>query len=158
MDEHGSLFRLLKNLINMTPNIKFEVYGMNNIQPIWADAFFRSLSRCKMGINLSQGEPIKYYSSDRVTQLIGNGLLTFIDEQTLYKNFFSDKEMIFYKNLNDLSEKIFKFTRDEKSRKRIARSGKIKYLKYFNSTLVADYIIRKTLDINYSKNSFIWEK
>ena len=69
-----------------------------------------------------------------------------------------DNEMIFYKSLNDLSEKIFKFTKDEKSRKKIARNGKIKYLKYFNSTVVADYIIRKTLDINYNKNSFIWEK
>ena len=27
------------------------------------------------------GKPIKYYSSDRIAQLVGNGLLTFIDEK-----------------------------------------------------------------------------
>ena len=75
----------------MTPNAKFDIYGIKKIQPGWAAAFQKSLSRCKMGINLSQGEPIKYYSSDRVTQLIGNGLLTFIDEKTHYRNFFGTR-------------------------------------------------------------------
>ena len=77
----------MKNLINITPNTKFEVYGINNIQPIWADEFYKVLSNCKMGINLSRGNPIKYYSSDRITQIIGNGLLTFVDEGTQYRDF-----------------------------------------------------------------------
>ena len=111
-----------------------------------------------MGINLSQGEPIKYYSSDRVTQLIGNGLLTFIDEKTHYRNFFSDKELVFYKYLSDLSEKINKYIIDEKTRINIAKNGKNKYLKYFNSTNVAKYIIKKTFSNLYQKDTFIWEK
>ena len=65
--------------------------------------------------------------------------------------------MVFYKNINDLSEKIIKIASDEKIRKKIARNGKIKYLKYFNSSLVANYIVEKTLDIK-SKNKFMWEK
>ena len=109
-----------------------------------------------MAIILSQGQPIKYYSSDRITQLIGNGLLTFIDEKTFYKNFFSNEEMIFYKNLSDLSEKILRYSKDEELRKKIAKNGKIKYLKYFNSTLVAEYIIKKTYDTS-NKGNFIWE-
>ena len=40
-----------------------------------------------MGLNLSRGEPIKYYSSDRITQIIGNGLVTLIDEKTGYQDF-----------------------------------------------------------------------
>ena len=47
-----------------------------------------------MGLNLSRGAPIKYYSSDRITQIIGNGLLTLIDEKTQYKDFFNEKEMV----------------------------------------------------------------
>ena len=65
--------------------------------------------------------------------------------------------MVFYKNINDLSEKILKISRDEKLRKSIARRGKSKYIKYFNSTLVADFIINKTLG-RYSKKKFLWEK
>ena len=65
--------------------------------------------------------------------------------------------MIFYKSLNDLSEKIFKFTKDEKSRKKIARNGKTKYMKHFNSTIVADYIINNTFNFDYKRNKYLWE-
>ena len=110
-----------------------------------------------MGLNLSRGKPIKYYSSDRIAQLMGNGLLTFIDEKTCLGDFFSNNEIVLYKNIYDLSEKLNKYKRDKKQRTKIARNGKQKYLKYFNSTLVSDYIISKTLDIK-SKRKFIWEK
>ena len=63
--------------------------------------------------------------------------------------------MIFYKNISDLSEKIQRISRDEKMRKKIAKKGKIKYMKYFNSNLVAQYVIEKTLGIK-SKNSYLW--
>ena len=63
--------------------------------------------------------------------------------------------MVFYKNISDLSEKISKISGDEKLRKSIAKKGKIKYMKYFNSTLVADYIINKTLDRN-DKKKYFW--
>ena len=100
-----------------------------------------------MGLNLSRGEPLKYYSSDRITQIIGNGLVTLIDEKTEYNRFFNNNEMVFYKNINDLSEKIIKISKDEKLRKKIGKNGKIKYQKYFNSTIVANYIIEKTFDL-----------
>ena len=77
-----------------------------------------------MGINLSRGKPIKYYSSDRIAQLIGNGLLTFIDKKTFLSDFFSNKEMVFYKDIDDLSYKINKYKKDTKIGKKIARLGK----------------------------------
>ena len=65
--------------------------------------------------------------------------------------------MIFYSNLSNLSEEIQKYARDDKQRKSIAKKGKMKYMKFFNSTLVADYIIKKTFDITHKKNKFLWE-
>ena len=109
-----------------------------------------------MGLNLSRGDPIKYYSSDRITQIIGNGLVTLIDEKTCYRDFFNDNEMVFYKNVDDLSDKIIRISQNEKLRKKIASNGRNKYLKYFNSTLVADYIIKKTFEIK-NKGKFYWD-
>ena len=145
----------VNELIEKTGNVKFDIYGLNNVQPIWADHYFKTISNAKMGLNLSRGEAIKYYSSDRITQIIGNGLVCLIDEKTQYKNFFTDKEMIFYKNINDLSEKIIRISRDEKLRKLIAKNGKDKYMKYFNSSLVAEFIIDKTLGVKSNKK-FYW--
>jgi len=148
--------RFISNLTNITPNVKFDIYGLNKVQPIWADHYFKTIENAKMGLNLSRGAPIKYYSSDRITQIVGNGLVCLIDEKTQYQNFFTDKEMVFYKNSGDLSEKIIKISKDEKLRKNIAKAGKDKYLKYFNSTLVSEYIINKTLNIKSDKKYF-WE-
>ena len=63
--------------------------------------------------------------------------------------------MVFYKNLNDLAEKIIKVSSDEKLRKSIGQLVKAKYFKLFNSTLVAEFIINKTFGINNSKK-FAW--
>ena len=102
----------INKLIKKTPNIKFDLYGMNGTQPLWADNYIRAISQSKMGLNLSQGAPIKYYSSDRIVQLIGNGLLTFIDKRTQLNDLISTKEAVFYNNLHDLTRKIKIFTKN----------------------------------------------
>ena len=144
----------LNKLVKATPNIRFDLYGMNGIQPIWADDYLLAISQAKIGLNLSQGKPAKYYSSDRFSQLIGNGLLVMIDEKTKIGNFFNKDEIVLYNNISDLSEKIIKFSNDNKLRKKIAKKGKAKYFKYFNSTIIAEYIINKTFDI---KKKYYWE-
>jgi hypothetical protein len=147
----------INKLIKKIPNIKFDLYGMNNIQPVWADDFKKCISNSKMALNLSQGKSIKYYSSDRITQLVGNGMLTFIDIKTKFNKFFSNNELIFYNSIDDLAKKIIKYAENDKLRINVAKRGRNKYLKYFNSTIVADYILKKTFNVKYKKR-FLWEK
>jgi len=145
----------IKKLKHRCKNIKFDTYGMFGIQPVWGDEFVKKLSNSKMAINLSRGKPVKYYSSDRIAQLMGNGLLTFIDKKTEYSDFFDDDEMIFYNNMDDLLDKITRFAKNDKSWRKIAKKGHQKYHKFFNSKMVANYIINKTLEI---KSKYYWEK
>ena len=118
--------------------------------------FINAISKSKMAINLSRGAPTKYYSSDRIAQLMGNGLLTFIDVKTHFNDFLSNKEIIFYKDINDLSYKINKYKKDYKDAKRIAKNGRDTYLKNFNSSVVVDFMLSKVFGYK-SKNKFIWE-
>jgi len=148
---------IINTLRKNNKKINFDIYGMNNIQPIWGDKFINAISNSRMGINLSRGEPIKYYSSDRIVQLMGNGLLTFIDKKTRYNDFFSKNEMIFYNDLDDLGYKLNKYKKDNKIAKKIAQNGRAAYIKKFNSTIVADFILSKTLGYT-SKYKFVWEK
>ena len=55
----------INKLIKMNKSIIFDIYGMLNSQPIWAQNFLSKVSNSSMGLNLSRGKPIKYYSSDR---------------------------------------------------------------------------------------------
>jgi glycosyltransferase involved in cell wall biosynthesis len=146
----------IEKLKKLTPNIKYDLYGMNNRQPVWADNFINKLSKSKMGINLSQGNAVKYYSSDRFAQLIGNGLLVFVDSKTKLNNFLNGNEIITYRSINDLAKKIIKFNKNNRLRRKIAKNGSEKYHKYFNSKTVAEYIINKTYSINSKK--FYWNK
>jgi hypothetical protein len=118
----------INKLIKKSSNLSFDVYGMNNVQPIWADQFINKISNSYMGINLSRGKPIKYYSSDRIAQIVGNGLLTFIDKKTYLSDFFSNDEMIFYKDIDDLVNKLEKFKKDKKTGKKIAKKVEINIL------------------------------
>ncbi len=148
--------KFIEKLKKLTPNIKYDLYGMDKSQPIWADNFINKIGKSKMGLNLSQGKAVKYYSSDRFAQLIGNGLLVFVDKKTKLSNFLNKDEIVEYKNLKDLAKKILKFNKNNKLRKKIAKRGREKYLKYFNSKNIADFIIHKTFNIQNKR--FYWEK
>jgi len=152
-DLRENFIDLLKRL---TPNIKYDLYGMKDNQPIWADNFINKISQSKMGLNLSQGKPTKYYSSDRFAQLIGNGLLVFVDEKTKFQDFFNKGEIVTYKNVKDLANKIEKFATNNKLRIKIAKKGRDKYFKYFNSSIIAKYIIERTFA--FTKSNYYWEK
>ena len=155
MGKYDEREKFIKKLQELTPNIKYDLYGIDNKQPIWADNFINKISKSKMAINLSQGKPIKYYSSDRIAQLVGNGLLVFIDDKTKFSNFFNKNEIVTYTNLNDLSKKIEKFSNNNQLRQKIAKNGRDKYFKFFNSTIVANFIVNKKFNSN---KKFYWEK
>ena len=119
-------------------------------QPVWGDRFFYEMSLCSMALNLSRGNPIKHYSSDRIASLMGNGLLTFIDKKYHFSDFFlNNKEFVEYDNQNDLIDKIIYFKKNIKERNHIARKGKIKYFEIFNNLDISKYIVNFTLGNHY---------
>ena len=138
----------LNELINKINGINYDFYGFENKEPIWGDDFYKALVNSKMGLNLSRGLPTKYYSSNRIASLMGNGILTFIDEKTQLGDFFNKKEIIFYKNINDLADKINFYKKNDTLRKKIASNGKKKYFELFNEKIMTKYIIKKSLGEN----------
>ena len=140
-----SRINFLNTLIKKIDNINYDFYGFENKEPIWGNNFYKALVSSKMGLNLSRGLPTKYYSSNRIASLMGNGLLTFIDRKTQMNDFFTNNEIIFYDTIFDLSEKIKFYKKNKKSRIKIARNGKKKYFKLFNELKTTKYIIDKSL-------------
>jgi len=138
----------LNQLIKKLNNINYDFYGFKNKDPIWGQKFYEALTNSKMALNLSRGNPVKYYSSNRIASLMGNGLLTFIDKKTQINDFFENDEAIFYENINDLSQKIKFYSNKESLRKKIAEKGKKKYFKLFDGNKICKHIINITFDKN----------
>ena len=131
----------LDKLVKKIPNIKYDFYGFSNKQPIWGNDFNNALINSKMGLNLSRGRPTKYYSSNRIASIMGNGLLTFIDEKVQMGDFFNSNEIIFYKNISELADKILFYSTNDRLRKKIASKGKKKYFKLFNEVKISKYLL-----------------
>ena len=134
----------INQLMNKYPNIKYNILGISNELPKWNYNFYEELIKCKMSLNLSRGKPLKYTSSNRIAALIGNGIFTFIDEQTKFKEFFNENEVGFYKNLDDLGNKIEFMLSNPKKIDQYGKNGKSKYFKLFNNQRIAKNIIDNT--------------
>jgi glycosyltransferase involved in cell wall biosynthesis len=150
-------FNFLKLLMSKSEDLTYNIFGFNNIQPVWGHQFIKEISKCKFALNLSRGQPIKYYSSNRIASLVANGIPTLIDKKVKYNDFFSNKEMIFYEDIYDLIGKINFYKKNERKRIQIGINGKNRYFKIFNNRIVADYIASKTLG-KKPLYDYIWDK
>ena len=143
-----SRIHFLDNLTKKLVNVDYDFYGFQNKEPIWGNNFYKALINSKMGLNLSRGLPTKYYSSNRIASLMGNGLLTFVDEKTKLNDMFNKNEIIMYSNINDLSDKIKFYKKNDKLRMKIGSAGKKKYFNLFNELKTTKYIV----DLSLGKN------
>ena len=136
----------IKKLLKLNKNIKFDIYGYNQRNPVWSENFYKAISNSSMAININRGKSKKYSSSNRIGSLMGNGLLTFMDNKKNFDHFFNNKEMIFFDNILDLTDKLNFYKHNENSRKKIAKNGQKKYFELFNCVDVAKYIVEKSMN------------
>ena len=147
----------LKSILEKGKGINFHILGINNDQPKWNYDFYKELSICKMSLNLSRGKPLKYASSNRIAAYMGNGILTFINEKVKFQEIFTNNEMVFYKNEDDLIGKIINLKDDISTINKISKNGRNKYFRIFNNRIVSDSILSKTFERS-PKYKYAWEK
>tara|TARA_B100001093_G_C26848997_1_gene1024177 strand:- start:1243 stop:3348 length:2106 start_codon:yes stop_codon:yes gene_type:complete len=143
--KNDSRIHFLNSLTKKLENIDYDFYGFQNKEPIWGNDFYKALINSKMGLNLSRGLPTKYYSSNRIASLMGNGLLTFVDQNTQLNDMFNKNEIVMYKNVNDLTSKINFYKKNDILRVKIAAAGRKKYFRLFNELRTTKYIVDKSL-------------
>ncbi len=149
--------KFLDKLKNKLKNVDFDFFGYENKEPLWADEFLESLKNYDMGLNLSRGKPLKYYSSDRIVQIIGNGLLCLIDQKTQLSNIIPKDCVVYYKDIDDLAKKIQFYKKNVKLMKGIANKGKKFYNKNYNSSIVSQFFIDVTFNLK-NKYNYIWNR
>jgi len=153
IDEREFFLQLIKSKIK-----KNLFFGVGKTEPVWGDDFFNQLSKCKMGINLSRGGPIKYYSSDRISSIMGNGLMCFLQKNYSFEDFFTkNKDAVYFGSIEELIDKIKYYSIQDKIRTKIAKNGYSKYHSLFNATTVTRYMLQKMLGLKiYHKK--LWMK
>ena len=147
----------LKKVIALLPDhIKCHFIGVGNKQPVWGRKFYNKIKNSKILINLSRGKYKKYYSSDRISLLIGNGCFVLNEETNKYSNFFDKKkELINFNSAEELKNKIIYYLNKPKLRKKIATNCYNKYHSLINTNIIINYII----DVIFKKEirkKYLW--
>ena len=141
----------LKSKLN---SLRFETFGAIGHSAVWGMAYDDVLSGTKMALNLNRQEGEYLSSSTRLAQLIGNGILTFINEKNGLQRFLSSGA-VFFKDAEDLEKKIMIYYHDDAQRKKVAAQGRTFYHQNFSSELVTQYVVEMTLDMKLS-HDYIW--
>ena len=149
------------------PTLRTSFHGFDRRKELYGIAFYQRMSQCAMGLNLSHNHTTKgtlyyateeekcYYSSDRISQYMGNGLLTFTQRGFNQEALFNEKEIVFFDTKEELADKVQYYALNKTKRKQIAQAGWEKYHQCFNADIVARYIVETTM--SNKTGSFDWD-
>ncbi len=128
---------------NQHPEIKTNFFGYDNIQPVWGAEFEREISKSPISLNLSRKPHLKYYSSDRIAQYLGNGSCIFVDKNSQLEDLFTNDEVIFFEtdDLTDFGKKISYYISNKDETRRIAKNGWERGHKFYNEKIVTNYFL-----------------
>lgn len=152
--------------------VQIDYYGLKDKLPLEGAAYYQAIGNAKMGLNINNGKLLRdfveipghsstyLYSSDRIAQYMGCGLLVFCYrdknmDTKLEELFEEDKELVFFSSKEELLDKVLYYKEHDEERKEIARRGWEKSHNHLNERLVAKYIIEVTFKLPFSEN-YIW--
>ncbi len=147
----------LDHIKSKCPEIKTNFFGYNNVQPIWGAEFEREISKSPISLNLSRKPNLKYYSSDRISQYLGNGSCIFVDKNSQLDDLFTYDEVVFFEteDLTDFSKKISYYIANINEARRIAKNGWKKGHKAYNEKIVTKYFLEIAFK-NKPESDYVW--
>ena len=126
-------------------------FGMGGHPPVVGRAYEETLAVSKMGLSLNRYEGWKWYASDRITHLMGNGLLTFQYDGNDMTDFFAEDETVYFHGVDDLAEKIAFYQAHDEARRAVAGKGRAKYHTLFAAQRVVKYMVEAVLGETFSE-------
>lgn len=138
-------------------NINFKTPGFFGQNTVWGVDYEHLLQRSKMGLNLNRQEGHFLYSSDRLAQLIANGILAFIHRSSGLNQLIGDDTAAFFDTQEELVEKIRHYKANDADRKSTSRAGRQFYREHFSCESVAEYIVHRTMQLPEAENH-IWSQ
>ncbi len=149
-DESDERVKLAAFLRQNSP-CEMQFFGMFGQPSLWGADYTNALSKARMGLNFSRYNDMHWYSSDRIAHLVGNGLLTFTHTDTKLGKFFSDQEMVFFKDWEDLARKINHYKNNDAELRAIARQGWKKAHELFDCGRIARFVVDLSLNRKLSQ-------
>ena len=146
------------------PGIQIACFGLDGIPQISGADYFEKLAESYIGLNLTRKalhraaapEELYLYSSNRIAQYMGQGLLTFVATGfELEKMFLPEKEAVYFDGPDDLAERLRFYLKNRDAGRKIAEAGWKKTHERYNEQAIAEFILKYTLEpLNGSSEEF----
>ncbi len=134
----------------------FETFGIYGKPAVYGRDYDHVLETSKMALNLNRYEDWPWYSSARIAQLMGNGLLTFVWDKGDMRHFFTDEHLAFFKDQDSLIQQIERFQADDNLRQTVAAAGRKFYHENFSGQKVVSFMVETALELPYSYD-YLWK-
>lgn len=135
--------------------LKFKTYGSFGEAPIWGQDYNCALAETKMGLNLNRQEGNYWYSSARMAQLAGNGILQFTHRAQGFADLLPAESVVYFNDRKDLLAQIREFNNDDARRQAWAARARAFFHAELNNTLYAQYILEASLLEPFS-HAYVW--
>jgi len=135
----------LQDLEKSLPELRGGIYGCLDRPCIFGWEKEQIIRRSKLALNLSRRSDVALYSSSRIGELMGNGILTFTPRGAGLESLYAEDELVYFDGTGDLIEKIRYYAGHSAERIAIARKGWERNLLDYNGTAVARFILDLTL-------------
>lgn len=137
--------------------LNFKTYGSFGEPPVWGRDYDRALANTKMGLNLNRQEGMYWYSSARMAQLAGNGILQFTHSGPRFDELCPPESIVYFNDEADLLARIREFHHDDAKRQHWAARAREFFHNEMNSRLYAQYILEASLQIPFS-HDYVWAR
>lgn len=153
----------LRNQVHRLPGLLPE-YSVKLFESIWGATYMRELGRAKIGLNLSSrpkgslggdGSILYCYSSDRISQYLGNGLLTFVPACFSLGRLYGDDGLVEVTTFDDLVDKLRFYVTHDAQRRRVAAAGHSLAHTQYSTERVTRYMIEATFGLPFS-HAYVW--
>ncbi len=131
----------LSKLVEALPEFRMGIFGSLGNPLVFGHAKERILASSRMALNLSRRDDVELYSSDRIAQLTGNGILTLTAAGAGLEQLYSSDEVVYYENFDELVTKARRLKQGDGERVRIARNGWLKSHTVYSAREVARFIV-----------------
>lgn len=124
-------------------HIRFGIFGSLGQPRADGPERDRLLSRCKAALNLTRYQPRKYYSSDRIAQIMGNGVLACSERAFSLHEIYGEDALLSYQSPEDLAQQLTTFLDSGEWKTRAEKGWEINHQE-FSVGKVTDEMLRKT--------------
>ena len=149
------MVKFLKDALEKELN--FKTFGSFGEAAVWGRDYDRTLAETKMGLNLNRQEGYYLYSSDRMAQLAGNGILQFTHSSGRFEDLMPPESIVYFDDSEDLLNKVRIFHQDDEMRQAWASRARRFFHEEMNNSLCVQYILEAAFQLPFS-HDYVWAR